>query len=387
MAKVFNYPLAIRNVVDNLLKSPSIAIKITCFFWIITKFICFKLWFSSRFFPVVSAFEYLQNTPAIVHVFLFYSSILLMLLLLFFSDSKVLLSLLIIIEICGCFLDVLRLQPWEYQFIFILIIYLINKKNPLNLYSVYIFVFACIYIYSGLHKFNGGFLRTIWDNLLLKRFLGINRSSINIYRLHYLGLCIPVIETLTGIALLFFKNKKIPIVVLIGMHIFILFFLGPLGLHYNTVIWPWNILMICFLLLFAFNNCTLNLKPLFSGYNVIILTLWGLFPILSFVGLWDSYLSFSLYSGNLPHVDICVEQNHENKKLERYFSKTDKRNICNGDARIPINAWALNELNVPFYPANWYFIKFKKVWVEKYKTLDAKFLIYTYPYKNRKEIR
>jgi hypothetical protein len=203
-----------------------------------------------------------------------------------------------------------------------------------------------------------------------------------------LGLIAPAVEIFGGLALLFFKNIKVPAVLLIGMHLFILWFLGPLGLNYNPVIWPWNALMASFLYIVAFKNpFTISFKPVLQGYNKMVLLFWGILPILSFIGLWDSFLSSSLYSGNAMHIDICMEKVPDNKALQHYFAKSDRRNICNKQARLPLTGWAMAETNVPPYPENWYCSKFKKIWMAKYKSSNTKFIVYAYPYKVREEIR
>jgi hypothetical protein len=73
-------------------------------------------------------------------------------------------------------------------------------------------------------------------------------------------------------------------------------------------------------------------------------------PVLNFFGLWDTYLSFSLYSGKINAFYIAVEDNELgkiDKRLNQYFIRIDG---LQGGKIIGVNEWAVGELNVPFYP-------------------------------------
>jgi hypothetical protein len=72
-------------------------------------------------------------------------------------------------------------------------------------------------------------------------------------------------------------------------------------------------------------------------------------PLFSFFGLWDSYLSASLYSGNTKRAEIYVSDNVKDGLPETVrglvsTSETDGANT------ISIFDWSFEELNVPPYP-------------------------------------
>ena len=48
---------------------------------------------------------------------------------------------------------------------------------------------------------------------------------------------------------------------------------------------------------------------------------------------------------------------------------------------IYLNNWALKEINVPIYPEEKTFIKFKKKWQTSYPNLETTFICHWYPYK------
>jgi hypothetical protein len=71
-------------------------------------------------------------------------------------------------------------------------------------------------------------------------------------------------------------------------------------------------------------------------------------PLLSFVNLWDSYLSAALYSGNITEAEIYTNDRGRNslpEGLKAYLVHTsDDTNVLN------IQRWAIEDLNVTPYP-------------------------------------
>ena len=139
-----------------------------------------------------------------------------------------------------------------------------------------------------MHKLNGGFLYTVWEKIILIKFLDFNPNEIQNIFVHYSGLTFPIFEILAALGLLFAKNKILFAMLLIGMHIFILIFLSPLEINYNSIIWPWNVLMIVYLIILFYNNSAqISLRNLLVGVTIIPVLMTAILPFLSFVGLYD----------------------------------------------------------------------------------------------------
>ena len=188
-----------------------IVLKIVCLFWLIAKVISIDTWLADRLLPVVPLFDILQIVPIVAHAILFYTSCICIVALLLFNISRLIVTILFFLGISSCLLDVTRWQPWEYQYLFILVAYLLCKNNTKAFYTSLLFILSSIYIFSGLHKLNGGFLRTVWESMLLHNFLGLSFKTIKSAHLHYGGALLAIIETICGLALLFAKNKKWPV--------------------------------------------------------------------------------------------------------------------------------------------------------------------------------
>jgi hypothetical protein len=366
-----------------------ILIKITAFFWITSKIMSCKLWLSDRLFPIIPPFEFSPNLPNTIHFTLFVISIIGLVSILIFNPRKEFVWMVLILEIASCFLDQMRWQPWEYQYLLLFIFFLFYKKNTNQFLELISLLIGVTYIYSGLHKFNGGFLYSVWEKMILKDFFHIEKSCVLKLWVHYAGLFLPLIETLIGFCLLLKKDKLLVSYFAIGMHLLLLTIL--IENNHNSVVWPWNIAMILYVWILFIDRNPVHIKmDFFKNYfNIALFILIGILPILSFFSLWDNYLSFNLYSGNVKQLTICVRNKNKYPELEPYMSSKNSNPYCKDVRAININSWALKELNVPIYPEEKTFQKLKKEWKTSYKNIENTFICYWYPYKkdNYKEIQ
>ena len=364
-------------------------IKLTALFWLFAKIMSRKLWLTDRLFPIIPPLNFSPNLPNEVHFILFLVSIFGLVSIVIFTQKKELVLLVLITELASCFLDQMRWQPWEYQYLLLFLFYIFYKKSTNQLLELVTLLIGLTYIYSGLHKFNGGFLYSVWENMILKKFLNIENYYISKIWIHYAGLLLPFIEILIGISLLLIKNKRLIAYFAIGMHVILLIIL--IGNNQNSIVWPWNILMIfyIYILFWGDNSIRINSSFFKNNFNKVIVFLVGILPFFSFFGLWDNYLSFNLYSGNVKQLTICIKDIDKYPELKPYISNKKKSIYCKGFKEFNLNYWAFKELNVPIYPEEKTFIKLKKEWETHYPNVENTFISFWYPYKkeNYKEIQ
>jgi hypothetical protein len=352
-------------------------LRITCIFWLIAKLIGWRMFTTCRTFPTAPLFEYFDHMPAAVHVVLFSLSVLLTALLLVFSKNKSLLTGLLIIEIFLCLLDQNRWQPWEYQYTFILVVFIVNTNRQKLVTTAFTFILVSTYFYSGLGKLNEGFLDTIWTKMFLELFFKVPAPVALQHWVHYSGCIVGLTEVTAGIGLLFSKTRKISAWALILMHLFILVFLGSFGLRYNKIVWPWNAAMILFLCIIFLKKTPviIDFKSIFGGWNKLVFICWGILPALNFVGCWDNYLSSGIYSGKLPRMVICIKDTGKCKPLLP-FCKSDYHNLCNGEAFIDLQYWALSETHVTSYPEIRVYKKIQKKLEQQYPDAGLRFFYF-----------
>jgi hypothetical protein len=340
-------------------------IRITCICWIIAKAISWKLWLSDRSFPLVPPFSFLY-VSSIVHLGLLVLSFVLLLSLFIFPSSRKIGVCIIVVEVLACLLDQNRWQPWEYESICILLIFLINRKRELNAAVVLIWMFAAIYFYSGLSKLNHAFINEIWHEFILVRLFHLQNAGGWVYRLGY---GIGITEALLGIGLLLKGTRKLSAILLMVIHGMIILLFGIAG--NNIIVWPWNLAMMAYLYVLIIGNSSLNIsyKVLFIGWNKLVLLLFIIMPAFSFFGYWDYYLSSSLYSGTPPRMYIQIKS--VPASLRQYTNEQD-------NSLIDVNAWALKEMNSPPYPEWRVYKGIKEQVLKKYPGIEADFFIEEY---------
>jgi hypothetical protein len=249
--------------------------------------------------------------------------------------------------------DISRLQPWLYQYSFMLAavglsgIGRLDAQKALNACRL---IIAFTYFWSGLQKANASFVKDDYPWLLEPLLARLPPAAEPL--LLPGAYAVPVVEVAIGLGLLGRRTRKPAVVGALLMHVFILFAIGPFGHNWNSLVWPWNLAMIAFVLILFWRppdepSLTTILRPRGSVCHAAILVLFAFMPALNFFGLWDSYLSSSLYSG----------------RTEKGYVWT----LDGGGLRaMSINRVALNEMNLPGYPEERVYKKvFAKRWCEE----------------------
>ncbi|MEO7119861.1 MAG: hypothetical protein ABIY62_02125, partial [Ginsengibacter sp.] len=247
-----------------------------------------KLWLAERLFPIVPPFHFL-HAPAAIHLILFVFSLATILSLIIFPSSRLLQLSILIIEAFSCLLDQNRWQPWEYQYIFIILALVINYKKDENAVSSICFLLAYVYIFSGIGKMNPAFSKNIYEEIIHPLTIHVHHSYLYNFITFHNGYLLGIIETFLGGSLFFRKTKKFAASMLILMHLLILAIYGPFGKNYDIIIWPWNVAMILILYTFFIRNPSVSIifQSIKKGWNKIFIVVFGMLPFLNLFGYWD----------------------------------------------------------------------------------------------------
>jgi hypothetical protein len=306
-----------------------------------------RLWISSRLFPLTPVVGFLPLIPLPLDYLWF--SLLLTLLLVIIVVAWPQKTIFLFLALAGLLAlwDQMRWQPWFFEYLFLLAaIGLYARKKDSVAFNACRVVLIFTYLWSGLQKLNANFIARTWPDIAghFLRFLpaALNKLS------SLLALVVPLTEIAIAAGLLTRRYRNFGVVLAVATHLFILVLLISSG--ENTVVWPWNIAM-AFLVVILFwqDKETTPSQVLVPGnvFHAAILLVFALLPPLSLVDLWDSYLSSALYSGNTYQAAILVSpsviprlpaavQPHIWEKSEPMF--------------LDINRWSYGELNVPVYP-------------------------------------
>jgi len=350
---------------------PSLIIRLITACWLITKLICYKLWLADRLFPLVPVHDSLLNVPNYVHIFFLAVTLLSLIALLVFPAKRWLAIVIIVSEFASCLFDQNRWQPWEYQFLFMLLPFVFTRDEN-RLKTCWQVIAVGLYFFSGLSKLNQKFIMQGWNGMILRDWIGYTIHNTWMFRLGYL---MPLIEMGAALALFFNRSRKIGVVLLCIMHGFILLMFGPAGLNINIVLWPWNMLM-PFLLLLLFYDQPVNYLVLKPKHPLLWFTIfcWWILPWLNLFGYLDDFFSGKLYSGKTQYLFICTSNPHTKKIFADYFAPSSTSSVC--DSSISVFKWGIQEMKVPPNPELRVYKQIVRQWEQKYDTASAdKFLI------------
>jgi hypothetical protein len=312
------------------------------------------LWNETRLFPTAPALP-LPQLPLAVSSILPFIFIFLLLLLAIFPLHKNILLLTFSFTTLLALYDQNRWQPWLYQYFLVFFLLLFYKRsNERTLLSAFRLIVCGIYFWSGIQKLNPDYRgdTAYWLTQPLGNYFG------NGFAL-FAGHCaqaVPYFEIFAAFGLLIPRTRFATRAIVITMHVYIILLSSPLGRNYNYVIVPWNIAMICLLLLLFRKENSTSLSSVFRtagrSYVLPVFVLVWVFPALSIFSYWDTYLSSSLYSGNFDSAYLYVSKNVRDKLPEALKKKVYTQQGREGDTLYYffINEWGMQEMSVPAYP-------------------------------------
>jgi hypothetical protein len=311
-----------------------------------------KLWLSSRLFPLAPVSDYLPEISYPIDYIWFFSLLALLPVISFLPRSRKIVLIFVCLGALLSLWDQTRWQPWFYQYLFMLAAIGLLAWNEKGAGSNRAALNACrlivtsIYLWSGVQKLNITFVRKTWPDLAA--FLPSSWQAAVAHFPSYLILIIPLVEIFVGLGLLTRRFRNGAVLLAVATHMAILLLLVASG--ENVVVWPWNVAMMVFVGILFWRDKETTARRIVAGkkaFQVLVLILFGVLPSLSFAGLWDSYLSSALYSGNTYQTALYLGPTalarlpgeihpHVWQKTEPFF--------------LDINRWAYAELRVPVYP-------------------------------------
>jgi len=225
--------------------------------------------------------------------------------------------------------DQSRWQPYHYHFFlifFILANFSSRNLNQIETVALQI-LFASTYFHSGLSKYGCHFV----SNIVPWMFGGCLKLTDLGFEIFGYGAC--TFEMMAGVFLCFSRTSRYTAIALCFHHAGILFLLSTTvckkpGL-WNPQVYPWNLSCILSLLaIFVFQKPTSVSSFLGSyGHQQSTLILGSIFlfflcPFLNYIGAWDDYASFHLYSGCALKARVC------DQRLRVYFPAETFINDC-----------------------------------------------------------
>ena len=315
-----------------------------------------NLWINSRLYPLTPVWSGFSSPSHPFDYCIFALSIVLLVLIAGISRPAKLIAGFVLLAGSMAVLDQSRWQPWFYQYMLMLSAVLLacragggveQEKRCLDTCRL---IVVSVYFWSGIQKANSGFLDNVFPWLIepVTHLLPVFAGSAIVRA----GAVVPLTECGIAIVLLSKKWRNNAVIVAVVMHVFILVELGPVGHNTNSVIWSWNVTMICFLALLFWRSPDFSAMDLVwpkrAKFQKLVLGLCAVAPLLSLFHLWDNYLSWALYAGNKDTAELCITNAVETRlpdEIRDYATRKDEQTHM-----IDIAEWSHDELNVPPYP-------------------------------------
>ncbi len=339
----------------------SLIYKSICVCFILGILLSLPLWHGQRLFPLIPV---IPGLPALRAPFdyILMGLLLAALVLNAFRIKRIFAATLIGLIALMVFLDQMRLQPWVFIYLLVLLPFTFTgfetekdkDKYSAALLNYLLVLLIGIYCWSGLHKFTPSFIEIVHP-FLLKSLFRVPDGHWLLQNLK-LGYAAAAIELLVGLGLIFPKTRNLAVWGGIATHLLIIAWLSPIGGNNNYVVIPWNVAMIALVWLSAYgqkNSLSLwqTEQPKLKWATLGLALLVWLMPALNLQNKWDAYLSFNLYSERISHMYVGLRKEALQQSDTRLSAYYVEGNLIEEGQAIDITDWAYKELHVPVYPA------------------------------------
>ncbi len=314
-----------------------------------------RLWTTSeRMYPTAPVFDFLPATVFPLDYVWFGALGFLLLAILFASNPKRFIAIFVALAALLALWDQSRWQPWVYQYLFMFAALAFctwkrsEDKRCATAVTTCRLVMACMYFWSGAQKLNYNFICE-GTPYLLRPFVPNFPAEGGALAVAS-GLLMALTEILIGVGLLTRRFRNRAVVAAVLMHLLILALTIPS--RRNSVIWPWNAAMIGFVVVLFWQTHEIGFKEIIlnnkHAFHLVVLLLFAVMPALSFFGLWDSFLSFTLFSRNTAQARLYLSERVSRALPPR--AQTIVRTRPDASKSVFISDWSFAELNVPPYP-------------------------------------
>jgi hypothetical protein len=342
---------------------------------------CIPLWLAAREYPLVPMTASWPVTPPGYGPWLLGVTLFSLLAAARFFRLAIVFFLVASLYLYCC--DQNRGQPWMYMYWVMLLLNLLPEPIALAACRA---ALSLVYVWAGVQKLNGTFFR-VMPAWFVQPAIGWGWPESVVAGLRAGVSLTPPLEMFIGAGVWFPKMRRLALAAAMVLHAASLVFLGPLGHNINLVVWPWNIAMLALLLvLFGWGEGA-SLRQTWgelrrSSSGALVVGLFGLLPVLSFFGCWDSYFSFALYSGNVSRADLYMTQSFRDRLPARWQMYIHPVENYNPEFQLPFvfehPRWAAAEMRVPQFPEPRDFaVMFRRIAAHATNEADCRMIVET----------
>jgi uncharacterized membrane protein YphA (DoxX/SURF4 family) len=304
--------------------------------WLATAFIGFNGFFKSHDLLTVSLFDY--HIPDALTFLLAVMMFSLPVTGLFINVriAKWLLLISVFLYLALIVFDLHRLTPYMIVYLGVFAVLILLKYDSSILYTALLIIASGIYIFSGLHKLNIGFVKDIEPHFWWYS-LPFNYTNVIEYGF-------AIIEIVAGLLLLVPLTRKLACIPLLLVQTLIIFKLVPWKLDWNSIVLPWNFLMIV-ILIYLFRKSALSTFRIGSAQPIMVVlgVFFWLLPALSQIIWIPENLSMMLYSGKSKSGYLVLNDHMD--RLSSYDRIPEKEKML-----ISLQRLSMEERGIAIHP-------------------------------------
>lgn len=308
-----------------------------------------KVWISDRNFPVISLFNGMPGLPSPLDRALYYILVVLCTYQLMSIENiktkRVLTGLFIFLMV----LDQMRWQPFNVQYMFMLIGFLYYPAKADTLLNVLRMMVVVFFVWTGIQDLNPVFADKVYPYVWAKNIAEKMPIRFESY-ITGSGYLFALLHIAAGIGLLYQKTRNWAVYVGIFIHLFLFYAANPFTNEINRVTPLYNLFsaVLCF---FLFYETEFDYKQIIwsktSRYHQVCTVVFAVLPVLSFFGLYDRMQSYNLYSGKGWYSKIYVTEALVEKLPEGMKRYVDRP--FGSEPYIETTYWAWKELKISPY--------------------------------------
>lgn len=212
------------------------------------------------------------------------------------------------------------------------------------------FVVAAVYIWGGVQKLTPHFFREEfpWFVQPIMDIVPVPSSW-----LPTIAMVAATCEMFFGIGLLTQRFRVVALWEALAMHAVILVCIGPLRGDWNDAAWVWSLTMAARAWLLFHAAPPFSVATMFAASGLrnlpqaIAILFVGVLPVCNNANRWDSALSFNVYTGNVSTGVVLMDP----AVVRRLPAEVARHVTQDGEwAALDINRWAMHEFNGGAYP-------------------------------------
>lgn len=247
-----------------------------------------------------------------------------------------------------------RMWPSFYEYFFLLLLLLAptlknesmesEESAATRVLNACRFVLAAVYFWSGFQKLNVHFFHEQfpWFIKPLVSSFHLDQNTLAL-----LGILAALAQILFAIGLLTRRFRNFALAEAMAMHVLIFFLIGPFRGNWNDSAWIWGLATGVLVFILFYKAPVFDPKTMRGIAYAPVFIFIGIMPFFNNINLWDSALSFNVYTGNVTRGTLYVGDELVRTLPDDLIPFLTP---APGGQYFDIAAWTASEFNANPYP-------------------------------------